>query len=131
MLSASYCWGLAPLFSPGADTQWLSVTVASISLCSEIQLVDCTLGGGHHLSNFGPKVPSMKPCPCTANALIMLPLLLFQVQTRGCMVFLLEVCRLLGLSECGLSSPSEKSLLRILTPLLKLYTAKQVSVSIK
>ncbi len=54
---------------------------------------------------------------------------LFQVQTRGCTVLLLEVCRLLGLSECALSSPSEDILLRILTPLLKLYTAKQVSES--
>lgn len=48
-----------------------------------------------------------------------------EVQTRGCTVLLLEVCRLLGLSECALSSPSEDILLRILTPLLKLYTAKQ------
>ena len=49
-----------------------------------------------------------------------------QVETRGCLLFTLDVCRLLGLEECGLATTSDKHLLRILTPILKLYTAKQV-----
>ncbi len=44
---------------------------------------------------------------------------------RGCLLFVLEVARLLGLVESGLNSPDEATLLRFLTPLVKLYTAKQ------
>lgn len=43
-------------------------------------------------------------------------------------MFVLEVSRLLGLSECSLSTSCDDILLRILTPVLKLYTAKQVSL---
>ena len=49
-----------------------------------------------------------------------------EVETRGCTLLTLEVCRLLGLEECGMATSAEKHLLRILTPIVKLYTAKQV-----
>ena len=42
-------------------------------------------------------------------------------------MFVLQVSRLLARSECNSSTPSEEVLLRFLVPLLKLYTAKQVS----
>ena len=48
-----------------------------------------------------------------------------QVETRGCVLFTLEVARLLGLAECRMASSSDQLLLRILMPILKLYTAKQ------
>ena len=43
-------------------------------------------------------------------------------------MLVVEVCRLLGLSECSKISPEDDMLLRILTPLVKLYTAKKVSI---
>jgi len=48
-----------------------------------------------------------------------------EVETRGCVLLTLEICRLLGLEECGIATSAEKHLLRILTPIMKLYTAKQ------
>lgn len=51
-----------------------------------------------------------------------------EVETRGCVLFTLEICRLLGLEECGMATSTEKNLLRILTPITKLYTAKQAIV---
>ncbi len=45
-------------------------------------------------------------------------------------MLVMEVCRLLGLSECSKSTPEDDIMLRILTPLVKLYTAKQVSKSL-
>ena len=38
---------------------------------------------------------------------------------------MLDVARLLGLHDCGVASSSEQLLLRLLLPILKLYTAKQ------
>eukprot|EP00731_Ephydatia_muelleri_P022897 Em0015g480a len=49
-----------------------------------------------------------------------------EVETRGCTLFTLEMCRLLGLDDCGMASPTDAHLLRLLTPVLKLYTAKQI-----
>jgi hypothetical protein len=51
-----------------------------------------------------------------------------EVEIRGAFVFLFEVARLLGLEECGQATDDQKQLLRILTPLLKLFTGKQVAV---
>jgi len=39
---------------------------------------------------------------------------------------LMKVCHLLGLKENGESSDGDELLLRVLTPLMKLYTGKQV-----
>ena len=47
------------------------------------------------------------------------------METRGCVLFTLEVARLLGLHDCGMASSSDQQLLRILLPILKLYTAKK------
>ena len=49
-----------------------------------------------------------------------------EVEVRGCQLFLFETCRILGLVDCGKATEEESLLLRILTPLLKLYTGKQV-----
>ncbi|CAL8347949.1 unnamed protein product [Lota lota] len=48
-----------------------------------------------------------------------------EVETRGAFLLVMEVCRLLGREETGLATPLEAHLLRLLTPVLKLYTAKQ------
>ena len=48
-----------------------------------------------------------------------------EVELRGCQLFLLELCRLLGLEECNKATSEQLHLLRMLTPILKLYTAKQ------
>ncbi|TRY86120.1 hypothetical protein DNTS_030199 [Danionella cerebrum] len=48
-----------------------------------------------------------------------------QVEARGSFLLAMEVCRLLGKEECGSASKHESLLLRLLTPVAKLYTAKQ------
>ncbi len=50
-----------------------------------------------------------------------------QVETRGCVLLTLDMYRLLGLEECGAATETERNLIRILTPIIKLYTAKQVN----
>jgi alkylation response protein AidB-like acyl-CoA dehydrogenase len=50
-----------------------------------------------------------------------------EVETRGCLLLLLESARLLGVQETTKAAESDLTLLRLITPLLKLYTAKQVS----
>lgn len=39
---------------------------------------------------------------------------------------MMDVCRLLGREECGKATQLDTHLLRLLTPVVKLYTAKQV-----
>ena len=51
----------------------------------------------------------------------------FQVEQQASFYFVMEIVRLLGLEEGGVASDKDMLLLRILTPLVKLYTAKQVS----
>lgn len=41
----------------------------------------------------------------------------------------MDVCRLLGREESGAASQLDTSLLRLLTPVVKLYTGKQVGGS--
>jgi len=48
-----------------------------------------------------------------------------EIQFRAGLQFLMEVLILLGKVECQKASKDEEILLRLLTPLLKLYTAKQ------
>ncbi|XP_017269510.1 acyl-CoA dehydrogenase family member 11-like isoform X2 [Kryptolebias marmoratus] len=48
-----------------------------------------------------------------------------EVETRGAFLLVMEVCRLLGREESGLASQLDEHLLRLLTPVLKLYTGKQ------
>ena len=50
-----------------------------------------------------------------------------QVETRGATLFVLELARILGKEDCGIITPHEADLLRLLTPIAKLYTAKQVN----
>ena len=47
------------------------------------------------------------------------------VQSRGATILVLEMARHLGLSDCGKSIVHEEHLLRLMTPIAKLYTAKQ------
>nr|XP_008113260.1 PREDICTED: acyl-CoA dehydrogenase family member 11 [Anolis carolinensis] len=48
-----------------------------------------------------------------------------EVQSRGAFLLLMETARLLGLEEAKMADMRELHLLRLLTPVLKLYTAKQ------
>ncbi|XP_078361847.1 acyl-CoA dehydrogenase family member 11-like isoform X2 [Oculina patagonica] len=48
-----------------------------------------------------------------------------EVETRAAFLLTMEVGRLLGKQECNEASDVEQQLLRLLTPITKLYTAKQ------
>lgn len=50
---------------------------------------------------------------------------MFQVVQRGCLLLVLQVAEWLGRSETGMATDQEKLLLRLVVPLMKLYTAKQ------
>lgn len=49
-----------------------------------------------------------------------------QVQTRGAFLLLMEIARLLGLAETNMAREQDQLLLRLLVPVAKLYTGKQV-----
>lgn len=49
-----------------------------------------------------------------------------QVETRGAFLLVMDVCRLLGREESGVATQLDTHLLRLLTPVVKLYTGKQV-----
>lgn len=55
-----------------------------------------------------------------------LPAFPTQVQTRGAFLLLMEMARLLGLAETNMASEQDQLLLRLLVPVAKLYTGKQV-----
>ncbi|CAM2103403.1 unnamed protein product [Caretta caretta] len=48
-----------------------------------------------------------------------------EVETRGAFLMLMEIARLLGLEETKMASEQDLHLLRLLTPVAKLYTGKQ------
>ncbi|XP_053136038.1 acyl-CoA dehydrogenase family member 11-like [Hemicordylus capensis] len=48
-----------------------------------------------------------------------------EVQARGAFLLLMEIARLLGLEETSMATTQDLHMLRLLTPLAKLYTAKQ------
>ncbi|XP_037114115.1 acyl-CoA dehydrogenase family member 11-like [Syngnathus acus] len=48
-----------------------------------------------------------------------------EVETRGAFLLVMDVCRLLGREESGIASQFDTHLLRLLTPVVKLYTGKQ------
>ncbi|XP_032435332.1 acyl-CoA dehydrogenase family member 11 [Xiphophorus hellerii] len=48
-----------------------------------------------------------------------------EVETRAAFLLVMDVCRLLGREESGLASQLDLHLLRLLTPVVKLYTGKQ------
>lgn len=48
-----------------------------------------------------------------------------EVETRGALLLVMEVARLLGREEVGLATKTESQLLRLLVPVMKLYTGKQ------
>lgn len=50
-----------------------------------------------------------------------------QVETRAAFLMVMDVCRLLGREESGIATQLDANLLRLLTPVVKLYTGKQVN----
>ncbi|XP_022610718.1 acyl-CoA dehydrogenase family member 11-like [Seriola dumerili] len=48
-----------------------------------------------------------------------------EVETRGAFLLVMDVCRLLGREENGMATQLDTHLLRLLTPVVKLYTGKQ------
>ncbi|XP_028269275.1 acyl-CoA dehydrogenase family member 11 isoform X2 [Parambassis ranga] len=48
-----------------------------------------------------------------------------EVETRGAFLLVMDVCRLLGREENGVATQLDTHLLRLLTPVVKLYTGKQ------
>ncbi|KAK5871411.1 hypothetical protein PBY51_004295 [Eleginops maclovinus] len=48
-----------------------------------------------------------------------------EVETRGAFLLVMDVCRLLGREESGVATELDAHLLRLLTPVVKLYTGKQ------
>ncbi|XP_073410162.1 acyl-CoA dehydrogenase family member 11-like isoform X1 [Dendrobates tinctorius] len=48
-----------------------------------------------------------------------------EVQARGAFLLLMEVARLLGLEETNMATVQDQNVLRLLTPIAKLYTGKQ------
>ncbi len=48
-----------------------------------------------------------------------------EAEHAGALHLVFEMARLLGRNECGEASDAEKGLLRLMTPVVKLYTAKQ------
>eukprot|EP00118_Oscarella_pearsei_P006616 m.30174 g.30174 ORF g.30174 m.30174 type:complete len:587 (+) comp31309_c0_seq4:66-1826(+) len=66
----------------------------------------------------------------TDYSLHMQTLARLELEVRGGLLLTMEVARLLGLEESGQGGKDEQLLMRLLTPLAKLYTAKQaVSVT--
>jgi len=49
------------------------------------------------------------------------------VETRAATLLSFELGRLLGFEECDTLTSTDQDMLRLLTPLAKLYTAKQVT----
>ncbi|KAE8292237.1 Acyl-CoA dehydrogenase family member 11 [Larimichthys crocea] len=48
-----------------------------------------------------------------------------EVETRGAFLLVMDACRLLGREESGMATQLDTNLLRLLTPVVKLYTGKQ------
>ncbi|XP_070807746.1 acyl-CoA dehydrogenase family member 11-like [Pituophis catenifer annectens] len=63
--------------------------------------------------------------PLKDHPLHMQTLARMEVQSQAAFLLLMELARLLGLEETKAATEQEKHLLRLLTPLAKLYTAKQ------
>lgn len=60
------------------------------------------------------------------NSLLQLWPIYWQVETRGCTLLALELAELLGKEECGVATANDSLILRLMMPVAKLYTAKQV-----
>lgn len=52
-----------------------------------------------------------------------------EIEARAAFLLTFRAVELLGREECGLASPEERSVLRLLTPLVKLFTGKQAVAS--
>ncbi|CAJ0928579.1 unnamed protein product, partial [Mesorhabditis belari] len=48
-----------------------------------------------------------------------------EVETRGCFLMILEAAKLLGIQESGQATLNDQIMLRLITPVLKLYAGKQ------
>ena len=49
-----------------------------------------------------------------------------EAETRGCMALMLDLARQMGLEDCGKIGEEDRLLLRLMTPVAKMYTAKAV-----
>uniref|UniRef100_A0AAY5KPY2 Acyl-CoA dehydrogenase family, member 11 n=1 Tax=Esox lucius TaxID=8010 RepID=A0AAY5KPY2_ESOLU len=63
--------------------------------------------------------------PLKDHPLHMQTLTRMEVETRGAFLLVMDVCRLIGREETGHASQLDTHLLRLLTPVAKLYTGKQ------
>jgi alkylation response protein AidB-like acyl-CoA dehydrogenase len=63
----------------------------------------------------------------TNHPLHMYTLSNLEVECRGSFLFLMYIASLLGKIECNIQTEEDIHLLRLLTPLLKLYSGKQVT----
>lgn len=59
------------------------------------------------------------------HSLHMQTLARMEVETRAAFLLVMDVCRLLGREETGIATELDTNLLRLLTPVVKLYTGKQ------
>ncbi|XP_060105831.1 acyl-CoA dehydrogenase family member 11-like isoform X2 [Heteronotia binoei] len=64
--------------------------------------------------------------PLKEHPLHMQTLARMEVQVRGAFLLLMEMSRLLGLEETNMATEQDRHMLRLLTPVTKLYTGKQV-----
>lgn len=70
----------------------------------------------------GEQTPHSVFCHASGHMLLTL-----QVESRGAFLLVMDVCRLLGREESGVATEHDAHLLRLLTPVVKLYTGKQVN----
>lgn len=94
--------------------------------CSEVSEAVCLSRQGWHFTlepiSCGESWSQQSPRSLPVSS----PVLCSQVQVRGAFLLLMEMVRLLGLAETNLASEQEQLLLRLLVPVAKLYTGKQV-----
>ena len=77
----------------------------------------------HRRSAFGTKLSNLKLHKET--------LFLMEVKVRGCLLWVLYLSRILEKTEKNKSEPWEQYLLRLMTPIIKLYTGKMSSEVVK
>ncbi|KAJ8005680.1 hypothetical protein DPEC_G00120440 [Dallia pectoralis] len=63
--------------------------------------------------------------PLKSHPLHIQTLTRMEVETRGAFLLVMDICRLIGREETGQASQLDAHLLRLLTPVAKLYTGKQ------
>eukprot|EP01063_Lacrimia_lanifica_P005510 TRINITY_DN13289_c0_g1_i1.p1 TRINITY_DN13289_c0_g1~~TRINITY_DN13289_c0_g1_i1.p1 ORF type:complete len:613 (+),score=143.14 TRINITY_DN13289_c0_g1_i1:54-1841(+) len=62
--------------------------------------------------------------PLAQHALHAQTLARMEVDTRGCILLMLELARLMGKEDCGAMGSEDSDILRLMTPVAKMYTGK-------